>query len=166
MAYFPNGTAGECYCEEYCYKCRFYDDEEGCPIFNIHLAYNYEDDKRIKDILNTLIPMNNNGLYPAQCPFFIEVSMNNFMLNIIKKSLELNGYDGLVGEENCGCKFDDLCPCGQIGDCVPGYIIQWGAGEQCPLLKKGVCECDYDYIGKGGFCMTKNIKDRRVINEK
>ena len=43
---------------------------------------------------------------------------------IIRKFLEENGYDGLYDESGeCGCKKDDLIPCGDYcGDCKPGYI--------------------------------------------
>ena len=42
---------------------------------------------------------------------------------IIKKHIEDNGYDG-VYTDDCGCKLEDLFPCGCdvcVSDCKPGY---------------------------------------------
>jgi hypothetical protein len=42
--------------------------------------------------------------------------------DIVKKYLEENGFDGLFSQY-CGCRIDDLIPCGEICmDCEPGYI--------------------------------------------
>jgi len=46
---------------------------------------------------------------------------------IVKKYLEDNGYDGLTSGD-CGCKVDDLVPCGGATccgshmDCKAGYL--------------------------------------------
>lgn len=47
---------------------------------------------------------------------------------IVKKWLKENGYDGLyIGE--CGCRRNDLFPCGaDPGLCEPGYI-RWSKDE-------------------------------------
>ncbi len=40
---------------------------------------------------------------------------------IIEKHLDDNGFEGLCCED-CGCKKDDLFPCGGPGEeCEPGY---------------------------------------------
>ncbi|MCP4899712.1 MAG: hypothetical protein GY906_22330 [bacterium] len=53
--------------------------------------------------------------------------------DIVKKHLEENGFDGLYwwnGE--CGCKTDDLAPCGEIGaDCEPGYEVPCPGAQAC-----------------------------------
>jgi len=42
---------------------------------------------------------------------------------IVKSWLEENEYDGLCGEEECGCLTSDLMPCyNYTGECAPGYI--------------------------------------------
>ena len=58
MAYFPNGTAGECF-DEQCELCRYGD--KPCPVYAVQLNYNYEacNNKVATDILNDLIT--NNG---------------------------------------------------------------------------------------------------------
>ena len=39
MAYFPNGTAGECF-DNQCAKCKY--GEEPCPIALVQMNYNYD----------------------------------------------------------------------------------------------------------------------------
>ena len=48
------------------------------------------------------------------------------VLEIVKKYLETNGYDGLVAEDReCACETDDLAPCGEIrGDCEAGHRVE------------------------------------------
>jgi hypothetical protein len=42
---------------------------------------------------------------------------------IVKEYLENNGFDGLCTED-CGCRNDDLMPCGEgFIQCVPGHLI-------------------------------------------
>ena len=45
------------------------------------------------------------------------------VIEIIKKYLEDNRYDGLCDPANeCGCRLSDLAPCGEcIDQCLPGY---------------------------------------------
>lgn len=42
---------------------------------------------------------------------------------IVRKYLSENGFDGLYNADaECGCRIDDLAPCGEpIGECRPGY---------------------------------------------
>jgi hypothetical protein len=44
------------------------------------------------------------------------------VLEIVKKHLEDNGYDGLYHDNDCGCTLDDLgaCSCFCL-ECTPGY---------------------------------------------
>ncbi len=57
------------------------------------------------------------------------------VLDIVRQYLESNGFDGLYSPSECGCKRDDLAPCGEMGtECMPGY------------LQPGDDECDF-YIG-------------------
>jgi hypothetical protein len=57
---------------------------------------------------------------------------------IVQEYLKSNGYDGLYNED-CGCKIDDLCPCGIEGvwDCKAGYVRKCDPGT-CPA--DGDCE--------------------------
>lgn len=44
------------------------------------------------------------------------------VISIVKEYLNENGYGGLC-VEGCGCKADDLAPCGSLPtDCKPGYV--------------------------------------------
>lgn len=49
--------------------------------------------------------------------------MNKTVIEIIKKNLIEEGFDGLYNEDlECGCEVSDLEPCGEIrSDCTAGY---------------------------------------------
>jgi len=55
---------------------------------------------------------------------------------IVKSWLETNGYDGLCDSDNeCGCKLDDLMPCGEPGmNCEPGYEVEAPEGSDYDFL--------------------------------
>lgn len=45
------------------------------------------------------------------------------IFEIIEKHLTDNGFDGLFNPAECGCKLDDLAPCGEMQHCCePGYL--------------------------------------------
>jgi len=50
-----------------------------------------------------------------------------------------HGYDGLWwrgGGETCGCRLDDLAPCGEAGhDCKPGHVGEDGLMHQGKKVK-------------------------------
>lgn len=80
MAYFPNGTAGMMYVEQYCVNCVHWprdDDGPACPIDLLHHLYNYDQcnkDARgeaIKSVLEALIPTSKCGLGAEQCSMFL-----------------------------------------------------------------------------------------------
>ena len=80
MAYFPNGTSGMVYMERYCCRCKNWKDLDdgrgfGCPIWDIHMIFNYDavgknGNKDIKQILDTLIPTTKDKLYADKCSMF------------------------------------------------------------------------------------------------
>jgi hypothetical protein len=76
MAYFPNGTSGMMYEEQFCWNCVHWSDEGGCPVMDAHNLYNYDqigDDKAaksLKTILDLLIPETKDGLGAEQCSMF------------------------------------------------------------------------------------------------
>ena len=78
-------------------------------------------------------------------------------LEIIKKYLKDNGFDGLVnvdGGSGCGCALDDLIPCGEcFGGCLPAYKVM--CPQPCNSEK---CDGEHDYPECGGylFCTTKD----------
>lgn len=75
MAYFPNGSSGDRYMEQWCERCKNWkrredEDTEGCPIWDMHLSWNYSTkDKTAMDILNHFIPMDKK-YNPLQCRMF------------------------------------------------------------------------------------------------
>lgn len=72
MAYFPNGTSGEMYEDEYCSRCVHGEDggAGSCAVWLAHFLYNSDNSKR--KVLDVLIPMKEGGIYPAQCAMFRE----------------------------------------------------------------------------------------------
>lgn len=77
MAYFPNGTAGVCYEEQYCSHC-VHGDPDGpyCPIWSLHMLHNYDQcgtgrtAAAWKEVLCSLIPETKDGLGAEQCSMF------------------------------------------------------------------------------------------------
>ena len=68
------------------------------------------------------------------------------VLDIVKKYLDENGYDGLYSDYECACLKDDLAPCGEMNmDCRAGYK------QKCKIKN-----CEYDWcIGAdkdGKYC--------------
>ena len=77
MAYFPNGTSGMCYEEQYCSRCTHHDGpdgDSGCAVWLLHLLYNYDhlndDANPVRVMLNTLIPETDDKLGAKQCTMF------------------------------------------------------------------------------------------------
>ena len=80
MAYFPNGTSGMCYEEEYCQHCAHghgADDDSGCAIMLLHMLFNYDqigdtpEAKALKSCLGTLIPETPDKLGAERCAMFL-----------------------------------------------------------------------------------------------
>ena len=85
MGYFPNGTSGMAYEEQYCDRCAHNQDEEnGCPVWVLHLQHNYDEKKRT--LLNVLIPMADDGITNLECRMFIEAER-------VEKSTVVNRCD-------------------------------------------------------------------------
>ena len=53
------------------------------------------------------------------------------VIDIVKKYLNENGFDGLFNEDNeCACKADDLAPCGEMSDaCEAGKLAACNCGD-------------------------------------
>lgn len=73
MAYFSNSTEGETYEHNVCSRCIHYKGDtvdEMCPVWEIHLLFNYdqEDDSELKLAMDTLIPR--RGIYNDLCSMF------------------------------------------------------------------------------------------------
>ena len=79
MAYFSNGTEGEIYQEQYCYRCQNWNDEKGCPIMDLHLLWNYDaiDEPAKEMALDTFIPRSKDGIGNEQCLMFKEKTYPN-----------------------------------------------------------------------------------------
>ena len=43
--------------------------------------------------------------------------------NIVIDWLKTHDYDGLFSDGDCGCEIDDLMPCDDCVDCMPGYKV-------------------------------------------
>ncbi len=87
MGYFSNGTEGAEYETKYCGRCVHGQDENaGCPIMGLHLAWNYDQvPPRIptpeqcaasdlkRRVLDTFIPRTVDDLGNRQCTMFLTV---------------------------------------------------------------------------------------------
>lgn len=63
--------------------------------------------------------------------------------DIAIKVLQEQGFDGLYSLHGCGCKLDDLMPCGEpLPECTAGHVIPCDP-ETCQADGK----CDW-HIGK------------------
>ena len=52
------------------------------------------------------------------------------VIEIVRLHLEANGFDGLYSPGECGCKKDDLAPCGSdFAMCEPGYLQECDCGD-------------------------------------
>jgi hypothetical protein len=60
MAYFSNGTEAELTIDVQCYACPLNNIKNGCPIYEAHFLYNYDQQdkgqEKLKDVLDMLIP--------------------------------------------------------------------------------------------------------------
>lgn len=62
----------------------------------------------------------------------------NTVVEIVKKYLVDNGYDGLYSEDyNCACTLDNFRWCGEyMGQCTPGYAQKTAGGIGPPIGPK------------------------------
>lgn len=73
MGYFPNGTSGESYYEEWCERCIHEEDPKGhgCPVWFLHNLHNYDECNKPDSYLHVLIPRNEKG-WNDRCTMFVE----------------------------------------------------------------------------------------------
>lgn len=69
MGYFPNGTSGMDYEEQWCLKCVHH---ENCAVWLAHMLHNYDECNNPDSILHMLIPLSKNGLGNEKCRMFHE----------------------------------------------------------------------------------------------
>ena len=76
MAYFPNGASGDHYEERYCLRCVHLDGKDGmgCPVWNLHKDAGFLKVPRV--VLDALIPMDADRVYPEECAMFVEAPEN------------------------------------------------------------------------------------------
>jgi hypothetical protein len=79
MGYFSNGTEGMIYEETFCARCLNYgnpDEGQGCPIWDSHLLYAYEEcnsESNAKAMLDMFIPREEPGLNGnGRCRMFLQ----------------------------------------------------------------------------------------------
>jgi len=70
MGYFPNGTSGMMYEEQYCNRCvHQHRNDGGCAVWDAHMIFNYKECNEPNSILHLLIPR--NGISNDECKMFI-----------------------------------------------------------------------------------------------
>ena len=70
MGYFSNGTEGMDYHATYCAHCK-HDENEDCPVWAAHLAFNYDECNKPESILHMLIPRSKDKLSNEECKMFM-----------------------------------------------------------------------------------------------
>jgi hypothetical protein len=71
MGYFPNGTSGEIYYEEWCSRCLHNGEPDTlCPVWSAHLIRNYDECNNKDSILHMLIPR--DGIGNSKCRMFVD----------------------------------------------------------------------------------------------
>jgi len=72
MGYFPNGTSGMMYEEEFCSRCVHYGNEgTSCAVLDAHILFNYDECNKEDSILHILIPRGKDG-FNEECRMFLE----------------------------------------------------------------------------------------------
>ncbi len=71
MGYFANGVEGDDYYEAYCSRC-VHDQNGSCPIWLLHILYNYQESDNEHSFLDLLIPRSDDGGGNEQCRLFHE----------------------------------------------------------------------------------------------
>lgn len=72
MAKFSNGTEGMMYNEQFCEQCINWEidpetDTPGCPIWDVHLLFDYEDNSLHNSLLDFLIPQSEFNIKQELC---------------------------------------------------------------------------------------------------
>lgn len=78
MAYFPSGSSGMDYQAQWCDRCehdrkyRETGDGPGCPVWALHLLWNYDAccNEEKDGVLHSFIPRTRDGLGNEQCVMF------------------------------------------------------------------------------------------------
>lgn len=71
MAYFSNGSDGECYEAQYCSKCIHSKNNGGCAVFLAHMLHNYDECNNENSILHLLIPRSKDQIGNEKCKMFL-----------------------------------------------------------------------------------------------
>jgi hypothetical protein len=73
MGYFSNGTMGEMYETRYCERCIHYSELPGCPVFVLHLVWNYDQhsDPTKAEALEQFIPTLDAPPWNGPCKMFV-----------------------------------------------------------------------------------------------
>ena len=72
MGCFSNGSEGRSYEAYYCARCVHMSADYGCPCWDAHQLWNYEECNNPDSILHKMIPRTADGLRNEQCLFFRE----------------------------------------------------------------------------------------------
>ena len=69
MAYFSNGSEGDFYEAKYCRRCVHMHPAHGCPCWDAHLLWNYDECNKPNSILHKMWPR--EGCHNGVCMFFV-----------------------------------------------------------------------------------------------
>ncbi len=89
IGYFANGEEGRAFQNEFCHNC-IHDIEENCPLFAVHLVYNYEQQDKGNEMTKNALEMlvERTDKWPGnKCLMFVQKPDEN-------KPLHCPGCDG------------------------------------------------------------------------
>jgi hypothetical protein len=75
MGYFSNGSEGLDYQAQYCDRCVHWSDEYGCPCWQAHETWNYDECNNKASLLHRMIPRTKDGLGNGPCFAFLPNDM-------------------------------------------------------------------------------------------
>lgn len=110
MAYFPNGSAGMDFMEQFCSNCVNWRDNgsgsEGCYVMDLHTLWNYSacngkdapenSEKHVQWIaLEHFIRTSKDGLYAEECKMFVSKTDDGI---VVDKTQALIEWEALYGK--------------------------------------------------------------------
>jgi hypothetical protein len=85
MGYFSNGSEGCSYEAAYCDKCVHQHPKNGCPCWDAHMLWNYDECNNKESILHKMIQRSEDGLSNTQCSFYVPRDKGESAAGIINK---------------------------------------------------------------------------------
>lgn len=156
MGYFPNGTAGELYEEEYCTHCVHYGN---CAVWDAHMEHNYDECNNPKSILHDLIPLNKEGVYNEKCLMFFDKEVHSLKPEFIEVDARVRYWEdaNVNGVEDADGKIPlrDGYSWRPVIELSSGRVKDWPNGTSADIHYKVCDDGDYWLLDGGGTRIAK-----------